>query len=239
MTVPTVSITAPANGATVSGTAVTVSASAADNVGVAGVQFMLDGANLGAEDTTSPYRIAWNTTTATNAGPFADRDRPRRRRQHGVGGDLGHGGQQRRHHGADHHLEDAGAECHRRQHGDHRPRDLQRSDERRDHHRHVRSSLRNAGGTTVGATVGYDTGTLVATLTPSSALAAGQTYTATITGGSAGVKDAAGNALAGRLRLVVHDRGRIAAGLADQHLGRVGDARELCDRATRARSSSG
>ena len=50
-TPPTVSITAPASGATVSGTAVTVSATAADNVRVAGVQFKLDGANLGAEDT--------------------------------------------------------------------------------------------------------------------------------------------------------------------------------------------
>ena len=63
---PTVSITAPANGATVSGTAVTVSATASDNVGVAGVQFKLDGANLGAEDTTAPYSVTWNTTTATN-----------------------------------------------------------------------------------------------------------------------------------------------------------------------------
>ena len=45
----------------------TVSASASDNVGVAGVQFLLDGANLGAEDTTAPYSIAWDTTgTATN-----------------------------------------------------------------------------------------------------------------------------------------------------------------------------
>jgi hypothetical protein len=33
---------------------------------VAGVQFRLDGANLGAEDTTSPYSVSWNTTTATN-----------------------------------------------------------------------------------------------------------------------------------------------------------------------------
>jgi len=65
-TPPTVSITAPASGATVSGTAVTVSATASDNVGVAGVQFKLDGANLGAEDTVSPYAVAWNTTTATN-----------------------------------------------------------------------------------------------------------------------------------------------------------------------------
>src|SRR5213079_3077112 len=64
---PTVSVTAPANGATVSGAAVTVSATAADNVGVAGVQFKLDGTtNLGAEDTTFPYSVAWNSTTATN-----------------------------------------------------------------------------------------------------------------------------------------------------------------------------
>jgi Ca2+-binding RTX toxin-like protein len=65
-TPPTASITAPANGATVSGTAVTVLATASDNVGVAGVQFKLDGANLGAEDTTAPYSVTWNSTTATN-----------------------------------------------------------------------------------------------------------------------------------------------------------------------------
>jgi hypothetical protein len=64
---PTVSLTAPANGATVSGSAVTVSANASDNVGVARVQFRLDGANLGAAVTTPPYSISWNTTTATNA----------------------------------------------------------------------------------------------------------------------------------------------------------------------------
>jgi hypothetical protein len=62
-TPPTVSLTAPASGAAVSGT-VTVSASASDNVGVVGVQFKLDGANLGAEDTTAPYSVAWNTTAA-------------------------------------------------------------------------------------------------------------------------------------------------------------------------------
>lgn len=65
-TPPTVNITAPAGGATVSGTATTVSANASDNVGVVGVQFKLDGANLGTEDTTSPYSITWNTTTASN-----------------------------------------------------------------------------------------------------------------------------------------------------------------------------
>ncbi len=66
---PTVSLTAPTAGATVSGT-VTVSATASDNVGVVGVQFRLDGVNLGAEDTTSPYSIAWNTTTTSN-GPHS------------------------------------------------------------------------------------------------------------------------------------------------------------------------
>src|SRR5262249_19210661 len=64
-TAPTVSLTAPANGATVSGT-ITVSASASDNVAVAGVQFKLDGANLGAEDTSSPYSVSWTTTTVAN-----------------------------------------------------------------------------------------------------------------------------------------------------------------------------
>ena len=65
-TPPTVSLTAPAANATVSAT-ITVSANASDNVGVAGVQFQLDGANLGAEDTTSPYSVSWNTTTVSNA----------------------------------------------------------------------------------------------------------------------------------------------------------------------------
>src|SRR5207249_2347140 len=62
-TPPTVTITSPANGTTVFGT-VTVSAMATDNVGVAGVQFKLDGVNLGAEFTTAPYSISWDTTTS-------------------------------------------------------------------------------------------------------------------------------------------------------------------------------
>ncbi|HYR87803.1 MAG TPA: LamG-like jellyroll fold domain-containing protein, partial [Terriglobia bacterium] len=65
-TPPTVSSTAPASGAMVSGPSVMVSASASDNVGVAGVQFKLDGANLGAKDMTSPYSMTWNTMTASN-----------------------------------------------------------------------------------------------------------------------------------------------------------------------------
>ena len=65
-TPPTVSITSPAAGATVSAT-ISVSATASDNVGVAGVQFLLDGAALGTEDTTAPYSISWDTRTASNA----------------------------------------------------------------------------------------------------------------------------------------------------------------------------
>jgi len=65
-TAPTVAMSAPANGGTVSGTTVIVSATASDNVGVAGVQFKLDGANLGAEDTVSPYSVTWNSTTVAN-----------------------------------------------------------------------------------------------------------------------------------------------------------------------------
>src|SRR3954452_9424181 len=61
---PTTSITAPAAGATVSGTT-TVIASASDNVGVTKVEFYLDGA-LQSTDMTSPYSWSWNTTIATN-----------------------------------------------------------------------------------------------------------------------------------------------------------------------------
>jgi chitodextrinase len=64
-TPPTVSITAPAGGTTVSGS-VAVNANAADNDSVVGVQFKLDGANLQTEDTSSPYGVLWDTTTASN-----------------------------------------------------------------------------------------------------------------------------------------------------------------------------
>src|SRR5207244_3102792 len=64
-TAPTVGIASPASGTTVSGT-ITVSANASDNVGVVGVQFQLDGVNAGAEVTTPPYSVPWNTTTSSN-----------------------------------------------------------------------------------------------------------------------------------------------------------------------------
>src|SRR5207248_2205422 len=64
-TPPTVALTAPAAGATVSGTT-SVTASASDDVGVVGVQFKLDGASLGPEDTSAPYAATWDTTGAAN-----------------------------------------------------------------------------------------------------------------------------------------------------------------------------
>jgi hypothetical protein len=66
VTPPTVSLTAPTGGSTVSGTTVIVSATASDNIGVVGVQFLLDGNTLNAEDTSSPYSITWNTSGVTN-----------------------------------------------------------------------------------------------------------------------------------------------------------------------------
>lgn len=65
-TKPTVSLTAPASNATVAGSAVSITAAASDNVGVVGVQFLLDGANLGNEVTAPPYTISWNSTSSTN-----------------------------------------------------------------------------------------------------------------------------------------------------------------------------
>jgi hypothetical protein len=62
---PSVAITSPANGATLSAS-ITVTADASDNVGVAGVQFLLDGVALGVEDTSAPYSAAWDTRTATD-----------------------------------------------------------------------------------------------------------------------------------------------------------------------------
>jgi hypothetical protein len=65
-TVPTVSISSPTSNSTVSGSSTQIVAQASDNVGVAGVQFMLDGAKLGAEKTTAPYLLTWDTTGVAN-----------------------------------------------------------------------------------------------------------------------------------------------------------------------------
>jgi subtilisin family serine protease len=64
-TAPTISILAPASGGSVFGS-VLVSASASDNVGVAGVRFLLDDQPFGAEVTAAPYQQAWMTATVPN-----------------------------------------------------------------------------------------------------------------------------------------------------------------------------
>ncbi|MEJ0073159.1 MAG: Ig-like domain-containing protein [Candidatus Saccharibacteria bacterium] len=68
-TPPTVSMTTPTNNATVSGTSVTLTATAADEPGgsgLASIQFKLDGNTIGTAGTTSPYSITWNSTTVSN-----------------------------------------------------------------------------------------------------------------------------------------------------------------------------
>ncbi len=64
-TAPTVSITSPINGATISGI-ISYNASASDNVGVIKVEFYV-GSVLKSTATVSPYTFLWDTTTATNA----------------------------------------------------------------------------------------------------------------------------------------------------------------------------
>ena len=68
-TPPSVSLTAPGGGATLSGT-VTLAATAGDASGIAGVQFLLDGNPVGSEDTSSPYGLAWDSSTVAD-GPHA------------------------------------------------------------------------------------------------------------------------------------------------------------------------
>jgi Bacterial Ig domain/IPT/TIG domain len=62
-----VTITSPQSGSTVSGS-ITVNASVTiiGSLTVAGVQFKLDGRDLGAEDTSAPYAVSWDTTTTGN-----------------------------------------------------------------------------------------------------------------------------------------------------------------------------
>lgn len=63
-TPPTVNVTAPGAGATLTGT-VTLAASASDNVGVARVEFLVDGSVVGS-DTSAPYELAWNSASVGN-----------------------------------------------------------------------------------------------------------------------------------------------------------------------------
>jgi hypothetical protein len=56
---PSVSITNPTDGSAVSGV-VALSATATDDIGIAGVRFLIDGTGVGAEDTAPPYSVQWS-----------------------------------------------------------------------------------------------------------------------------------------------------------------------------------
>ena len=62
---PSVAITSPAANAQVSDI-LNVTAIASDNVGIVGVQFLVDGVNAGVEDTAAPYALAWDSRTVAN-----------------------------------------------------------------------------------------------------------------------------------------------------------------------------
>ncbi len=65
-TTPTIVITSHTNGDTVSGMT-TFTADAADTKGVVGVQFQIDGVDVGSEDTVAPYSVSWDSTSAADA----------------------------------------------------------------------------------------------------------------------------------------------------------------------------
>ena len=58
-----------------------VTATASDDVGVARVQFRLDGQNLGAPDTSAPFEHSWDTRSASNGAHSLTRGRDGRGRE--------------------------------------------------------------------------------------------------------------------------------------------------------------
>jgi glucose/arabinose dehydrogenase len=74
---PVAILTAPADQATNLTGAVTLTATATDNIGVVGVQFQADGENLGPEDTVSPYQATLPATSAYTTGVHVLRARAR------------------------------------------------------------------------------------------------------------------------------------------------------------------
>lgn len=71
VTAPSVSLTAPSAAATVGGSAVSLTATASDNIALAGVSFYVDGTLQGSEDATSTYGITWNSTATTSGAHSA------------------------------------------------------------------------------------------------------------------------------------------------------------------------
>src|SRR5258706_15629107 len=62
-----VTITSPTSGSTVGNTIpVNANVTIVGGLTVMGVQFKVDGVNVGPEDTAPPYSVQWNTRTASN-----------------------------------------------------------------------------------------------------------------------------------------------------------------------------
>jgi hypothetical protein len=187
---PTIAVSEPIGGAMVAGT-VPVRASASDNIGVAGVQFLLDGNVLGGEDTAAPFEVQWNTTmAAAGLHDLSARARDGAGNQHTstvvtvtvdntdttpptvTGTTPGNGAL-----GVP-----LGATV------------TASFSEPMDATTISGTTLTlRTGGNPVSATISYSNA--IATLTPSAPLAPGTTYTMTVNGGVAGVMDVAGNAL--------------------------------------------
>jgi len=66
VTPPSISISSPASGASLTGTVTATASGTAGTNPIASVQFLLDGAALGSADTASPYSLSWNTAGASN-----------------------------------------------------------------------------------------------------------------------------------------------------------------------------
>ncbi|KND47183.1 MAG: hypothetical protein AB199_01990 [Parcubacteria bacterium C7867-004] len=66
VTAPSATVTAPSNGANLSGD-VSVTATASDNIEVAGVSFFIDGERIGSEDTDGTYGVTLDTEMVANS----------------------------------------------------------------------------------------------------------------------------------------------------------------------------
>jgi len=66
ITSPTVSVSAPAVNATVSGSQTVTATTTPGSYTIKDVQFQLDNVNLGTADTSSPYSVSWNTKNTAN-----------------------------------------------------------------------------------------------------------------------------------------------------------------------------
>ncbi len=65
-TLPGISLSVPTTNGIMGGTAVTLTSTSSDNIGVTGVQFTVDGTRIGSSGTTSPYAVVWDSTAVSD-----------------------------------------------------------------------------------------------------------------------------------------------------------------------------